>query len=192
MNKENIANIIEDYGKISKGFQLVSKETKIRNKTSVDIYRYQCDGKLNWNNPRIIIIINDFGKIESYKNLTSSHGKKLLDPKKAKSKAIDIFNDLDSSYARGLSFIRIENQLRSFSKNGTIESFPVQWIKFAHSNGSYCWVTLAEEGKVIEIERNSYWDYIENRRKTEMWDNDDWVLAHMGLGPQLSKPHALA
>ena len=45
---------------------------------------------------------------------------------------------------------------------------------------------------VIELEIDSRWDYFRGRRKTEMWDNDDWVLAREGKGPQLASPNALA
>ncbi len=42
------------------------------------------------------------------------------------------------------------------------------------------------------MEINSRWDCFHGRRQTEMWDNDDWVLAREGKGPQLPSPNALA
>lgn len=53
-------------------------------------------------------------------------------------------------------------------------------------------MTLAGNGQLIEMEIDSRWDYFRGRRKTEMWDNDDWVLAREGKGPQLNSPNALA
>lgn len=42
------------------------------------------------------------------------------------------------------------------------------------------------------MEFDSHWDYYNGQRKTEMWDNDDWVLAREGRGPQYPNPSALA
>ena len=35
-------------------------------------------------------------------------------------------------------------------------------------------------------------DYMRNRRATEEWNYDNWVLAREGKGPQLKAPEALA
>lgn len=87
----------------------------------------------------------------------------------------------------------MERQQRQFlDEDGRNHQFPVLWIKFGHSNGSYNWVTLGANNQVIEMEIDSRWDYFHGRRKTEMWDNDDWVLAREGNGPQLASPNALA
>lgn len=97
------------------------------------------------------------------------------------------------SYNRALAFLRIEQQERSFfDQKGILQSIPVLWIKFGHTNVSYNWVTLGADGMIVEMERDSRWDYFGGRRKTEMWDNDDWVLARYGNGPQLPSPNALA
>jgi len=45
---------------------------------------------------------------------------------------------------------------------------------------------------VIELERESGWDFFQSRRATEEWNYDDWVLARNGQGPQLAAPEALA
>lgn len=52
--------------------------------------------------------------------------------------------------------------------------------------------TLGGGGAVVEMEIDSRWDYFRGRRKMGMWDNDDWVLAREGKGPQLPSPSALA
>lgn len=192
MNDIKIIDEIKKFIKIPKNFNIVYKKEEIRNNEKVKIYRFQESGRFEINTPRIIVITDIYGNIESIKNLSCLYKGELLNSQEAKKKAIDIFNELDESYAKGLSFIRIENQNRSFIKEGSTINFPVQWIKFGHENGSYNWVTLSFDGEIIEIERNSIWDYLKGRRATEMWDNDDWVLARLGKGPQLPSPNALA
>lgn len=192
MNEKDIIDDIKKFITVPKDFKLVSKENEIRNNKPINIYRFQSNGEFKFNDSRIIVITDAYGNIESLKNLSSMNYKNMLNKNDAKKLAIDIFNNLDKSYAKGLSFIRVEDQNRSFIKDGETIDFPVQWIKFAHENGSYSWVTFAANGEVIEIERNSVWDYLRGRRKTEMWDNDDWILARLGKGPQLPSPNALA
>ena len=58
--------------------------------------------------------------------------------------------------------------------------------------GNYCWVGLGANGEVLEFERDSYWDYSAGRQSSEMWNGDDWILAHRGEGPQLQAPMAWA
>lgn len=192
MNDIKIIDEIKKFIKIPKNFNIAYKKEEIRNNEKVKIYRFQESGRFEINTPRIIVITDIYGNIESIKNLSCLYKGELLNSQEAKKKAIDIFNELDESYAKGLSFIRIENQNRSFIKEGNTINFPVQWIKFGHENGSYNWATLSFDGEIIEIERNSIWDYLKGRRATEMWDNDDWVLARLGKGPQLPSPNALA
>lgn len=192
MNELNLLSVIEKYIEIPNNFRLVSVENKIRNNKEISIYRLQNNKEFSLNGPRITLILNKAQSIESFKNYSICNNKKLLSADEAKLKAIKIFKSIDCEYATGLSFMRIEKQSREIIENGKNKVFTVQWIKFSHSNGSYNWVTLGGDGEIIEIERNSYWDYAKGRRKTEMWDNDDWVLARKKLGPQLPAPNALA
>lgn len=192
MDELNIKTIIEKYTEIPEDFSLVSMNKELRNNKEISIYRFQSNGEFTLNGPRITLILNENQGIESFKNYCTCNNKKLLTPNEAKTKALKIFKALDCKFARTLSFIRIEKQQRELIENGKKKIFPVLWVKFSHSNGSYNWVTLGGDGEIIEIERNSYWDYLKGRRKTEMWDNDDWVLARKGLGPQLPIPNALA
>ncbi|MGO2638018.1 MAG: hypothetical protein ACTH9D_03200 [Enterococcus viikkiensis] len=177
---------------IPEGYQLVEEKIERRNKQEVTIWRFQKDGKFKLNGPRIIaIFVKD--TLVSVKNLTSVPSGKLVSSERAEAVAKDIFSKNNRSYARGLSFIRIEHQQREFiDESGRTNQFPVLWIKFGHSNGSYNWVTLGADNQLIEMEIDSRWDYFRGRRKTEMWDNDDWVLAREGKGPQLVSPNALA
>lgn len=177
---------------IPEDFQLVEEKNERRNKQDVTILRFQKDGTFKLNGPRIIaIFIKD--TIVSIKSLTAVPTGKLASNERAEVVAKSIFAKSNRNYARGLSFIRIEQQQREFiDDNGRTSQFPVLWIKFGHSNGSYNWVTLAADNQLIEMEIDSRWDYFHGRRKTEMWDNDDWVLAREGKGPQLTSPNALA
>ncbi|WP_180708248.1 hypothetical protein [Enterococcus canintestini] len=173
-------------------YQLAQERHETRNRHRVTILRYQNDGIFELNGPRIIaVFLKD--TLVSVKNLAIVPEGKLPSPERARALAEDIFAKSNRSYARGLSFIRIEHQQREFiGEDKKTHQFPVLWIKFSHTNGSYNWVTLAGNGQLIEMEIDSRWDYFRGRRKTEMWDNDDWVLAREGKGPQLNSPNALA
>ncbi len=173
-------------------YQLVEEKNEIRNNQEITIWRFQKDGKFQVNDPRIIaIFLKD--TLVSVKNMTNVPSGKMSSSEYAREIAETIFSKSNRSYARGLSFIRIEQQRREFlDADGRTHQFPVLWIKFGHSNGSYNWVTLGANEQLIEMEIDSRWDYFRGRRKTEMWDNDDWVLARAGDGPQLASPNALA
>ncbi|MEH7876154.1 MULTISPECIES: hypothetical protein [Bacillus] len=189
MNKEEK---IQQVVTIPSHYRLVEKRTETRNGNNVTILRYQKNGKFILNGPRIIAVFEGDEMI-SLKNLSVVPEGKFLSTDRAKEMAEGIFSKIKPSYAMGLSFIRIDNQQRQFiDENGKVNQFPIQWIKFGHSNGSYNWVTLGANGSIIEMEIDSHWDYFRGRRKTEMWDNDDWVLAREGKGPQLPIPNALA
>ncbi|WP_430611679.1 hypothetical protein [Enterococcus sp. DIV0876] len=188
----NKIDFIKKWLPMPSDYALVSEDSERRNKRSVTIVRYQKNGVFSHNGPRIVEVIEN-KHLVSIKNLTEVPAGALFSKNQAKELAEEIFEETNSSYARGLSYIRMENQQRSFfDAQGKERSFPVQWIKFAHTNGSYNWVTLGGNGKIIEMEIDSHWDYFHGRRKTEMWDNDDWVLARSGNGPQLPSPNALA
>lgn len=184
--------LIESIIPMPQNFALVSATDEIRNKHNVTIYRFQKDGHFVENGPRIIAIFQKDNLI-SLKNLTQVPVGPHLITEEAEQLAETIFKKANAKYARGLSFIRIEHQQREFyDETGHLQQFPVLWIKFGHHDGSYNWVTLGANRTIIEMEFDSRWDYFRGRRKTEMWDNDDWVLAHDGNGPQLASPNALA
>lgn len=177
---------------IPKDYRLVTERKEKRNGQKVEIVRFQKDGKFQLNGPRIsVVFLND--DIISIKNLTTIPSGKFPDLLKARDISQHVFSVANSQYSKGLSFIRIEKQERTFiDYKNEVRTFPVLWIKYGHKIGSYNWVTLGANGIIIEMEFDSRWDYFKGRRKTEMWDNDDWILAHEGKGPQLPIPNALA
>lgn len=172
-------------------YELVSVTQGKRNQKSIAVYRYQQDGAFELNGPRITALYAD-EQLVSLKAYHTLHPGSLLREDEAVARANEIWQRFDPKYAAGLSYLRLENQTREVLIDGKPLSFPVQWIKFGHHNGSYNWVTLGGNGDIVELEIDSRWDYFRGRRKTEMWDNDDWVLAHEGRGPQLNSPNALA
>ncbi|BCA86477.1 hypothetical protein EsVE80_20000 [Enterococcus saigonensis] len=176
---------------IPDSYQLVEEKNVYRNNKAVTVWRFQEDGIFSLNGPRIIIVFSNT-TILSIKNLTTIPTGKLPSSQLAQEVAQKTFLKSDSSYARRLSFIRIERQQRQITLENKTAQFPVLWIKYAHANGSYNWVTLGADNQIIEMEIDSRWDYSHGRRKTEMWDNDDWVLAREKNGPQLMPPNALA
>lgn len=192
VNSYKKQELINKFAHIPEDYQLVSEQQEIRNQHSVTVLRYQKNGEFMLNGPRIIAIFQN-DTLVSIKNLSVLPEGTLPDAAQARQLAEAVFLETNPDYARGLSFIRIEHQQREFKdENQQPHHFPVLWVKYAHRNGSYNWVTLGANGTVIEMEIDSRWDYFRGRRKTEMWDNDDWVLAREGKGPQLPSPSALA
>ncbi|WP_225418405.1 hypothetical protein [Lacticaseibacillus daqingensis] len=173
-------------------FRLVTQTQERRNDQLVTIFRFQADGVYQYNGPRIIGVFYR-ERLLSLKNLTHVPQAAHLSQTQARTQATQVMTTVDAAYARGLNFMRIESQRRDFiTAAGQSVAFPVYWVKFGHQNGSYNWVTLGLDGTLVEMECESRWDYFGGRRATEMWDNDDWVLARNGAGPQLDPPNARA
>ncbi|MBN3526920.1 hypothetical protein [Paenibacillus apiarius] len=174
--------------------QLVSVNEELRDGMKVEIRRYQVQESLYLGGPHLTIISAQEGAHPlSYTNLISQNSGNLPKLDEAERLAMAVMRAVDKEYAKGLTLLRIENQNRHFTDDtGDFIHFPVLWVKMMHSNGSYNWVTLGENGQVIEFERQVRWNYSTSRRQTEMWFHDAWVLARNGKGPQLLPPAALA
>ncbi|MDG3061218.1 hypothetical protein KTT66_06735 [Lacticaseibacillus casei] len=177
---------------IPQDFHVVETNVRKRNRASVTVERFQDTDDITPNNKHLTVVTDQKGHLISFNSSAFKNGGHLPAADKALEQAITLFNQLDPDYAAGLSYMRTERQERHYEDNGVHVSAPVYWIKFAHRNGSYNWVTIGPDNQVIEVERESLWDYFGNRRATEMWNNDNWVLAREGKAPQLSAPDALA
>ncbi|MEP9391818.1 hypothetical protein ABLE94_06085 [Gordonia sp. VNK1] len=117
----------------------------------------------------------------------------LPSPARAEQIAMDVFTELDPRYARLLTPLRVDTQGRRWrTADGHDVDITVRWAKHAHPNGTYNWVTVGPGGSIIEVERESHWDYEAGRRATEQWDHDGWIAAREGTGPQLPGPDAVA
>jgi hypothetical protein len=175
-------------------YTLISTESHERNGEPITIERYQEQPTFLLHGAQVTTIYaNDGQDLQSYHNYTQAPDQPLPGTQEAEKLAEDVWTDTDPDFARGLSLLVVENQQRSYvDANGEEHQFPVLWVKFAHENGSYNWVTVAGGNKIVEVERNSEWDYFGGRRATEEWDNDDWVQARNGERPQLAAPHARA
>lgn len=185
---KKIASIVS----IPANYQVVEEDNQTRNRVKVHITRLQPDGKFRINGPRIVGVFEN-NILVSLKNLTAVPTGKLLSETKAVPRAEKILATVNPAYGSGSAYRRVDNQERDFlDKNKKRHSFPVQWFKFNSPSGNYAWVTLGASGQIIEVEYESEWDYSHGRRRTEMWDNDDWVRAYQGKGPQLKRPNALA
>lgn len=174
-------------------FYEVSNEPKVRNRENVTVIRYQDTDKIRPNNKHITIIIDNNEELISYNNVAFSEGGEMPTEQEALELATQTWSKILPYYARNLSFMRIDHQFREYTdQNGESIEIPVMWIKFAHQNGTYNWVTIGPNNQIVEIERESEWNYMRGRRSTEMWNYDNWVLAREGKGPQLNAPDALA
>lgn len=174
-------------------FKLVSSDQRSRNNETVTVERYQESAPVVMNGPHITVVYGDDDRLISYNNLTSAGGDNLPSEREAVTIARWVFENLDADYAAGLSFMRVDRLTRTYNdEDGNEVEVPMLWVKFAHTNGSYNWVSVGENSQVLEVERESEWDYWQSRRATEEWNYDEWVLARMGMGPQPASPEALA
>ena len=172
---------------------LVREHEELRDGVQVSIQHYQEEGALHYGGTHITTITSQNGKLLlSYTNMMPIYSNTLPHKDEAEKMAMDVMEKVDQRYASGLTFLRIEKQIRQYKNEGEVVTFPVLWVKMMHHNGSFNWVTIGGDGQIIEFEREVRWDYMMSRRQTEMWYYDDWVLARMGKGPQLLPPAALA
>lgn len=179
---------------IPDGFKVVKESEEIRNGEQVTITRYQKDDKIEFNNAHVTTVSDEDGTLLSYNNFAYEDvDGKMPSEKTAIDIAKETFNEINPAYADGLQYMRVDHLTRDFhDDNGNEIEIPILWVKFAHSNGSYNWVSVGPNDTVIEMEIDSRWDYFGGRRATEEWNYDNWVMARLGLGPQLAAPEALA
>ena len=119
------ATLLKTFISIPSAFELVSRTTAQRNDQQVSILRYQPFGKFQENGPRIIGVF-DHDHVLSLKQLINVPAAGHLSANDAQQQAMALFQTIDPQYAKGLSFIRVENQRRSFiNANGETVIFPV-------------------------------------------------------------------
>ena len=113
-------------------------------------------------------------------------------PDDARALAAAAWAELSPGLGDEQTFLRAQAQERAIADPAGTR-IPVLWLKFAHaSTGTFGWVTVGPGGAIVEIEHLVSWDYRASRRRTEMWDDDAWLAAREGRGPQLPSPAALA
>ncbi|AVK99323.1 hypothetical protein SIN07_08295 [Pediococcus inopinatus] len=174
-------------------FGLVSSDLRKRNGEQVRVERYQHGKNVVPNNAHVTLVFGEDERLISYNNFVGDLNAPLPAKDALVQQAMAVWQNLDAQYAAGLDFMRIDNLKRFyFDEQGKLNEFAVLWVKFAHRNGSYNWVTFGPGGQIMEVERESHWDYMRSRRATEEWNYDNWVLAREGKGPQLAAPEALA
>ncbi len=170
----------------------VAHDRRIRNGEPVRVERLQSQSKITPENEHLTLVWGSDERLISY-NLSAGDAAGVLPSgTEARRIAQNIFAQIDPEYELGLDFMRVDRQVRSYRKNNQTIQIPIQWVKFGHRNGTYNWVSVGPDGRIIELERESEWDYLGGRRATEMWNYDDWVLAREGQGPQIAAPNALA
>ncbi|GKT02465.1 hypothetical protein [Furfurilactobacillus entadae] len=195
MTKNVLVNGTETNLTLPNGFKVVSIDYEQRNQEQVKIIRYQENDKIQYDNAHVTLVFGSDERLISYNNVAVNN--RNIDTLPSESEALKIasqtFKKIDPQYAAGLTFMRIDHLTRYFTNaQGNRIDIPIDWVKFAHTNGSYNWVSVGPDGVIIEFERESYWDYSDGRRATEAWNYDDWVKARRGEGPQLPAPQALA
>lgn len=172
---------------------LAKIDARSRNGEDVRVERYQADDEFRPNQPHVTLVWGSDGRLLSFNDFSVTGDAPLPNFQTARRIAEDTMKTLDKKYFRGLFYMRIDRLTRFFDTvDGQRVMIPVLWVKFAHTNGSYNWVSVGTGGRVVEVERESRWDYSRARRATEEWNYDNWVLAFEGKGPQLEAPEALA
>lgn len=175
-------------------FKKVASDTRTRNDEPVLVERYQRDTDVQPNHEHAVLVWGEDHRLLSFNNFSLADDSGKLPSKRQATKiALATMTALDDQYASELSYMRTDLLTRAYlDDNDQLVTIPIQWVKFAHPNSSYNWVSVGAGGQVIEMERESYWDYFLSRRSTEEWNYDNWVLAYEGKGPQPAAPEALA
>lgn len=178
---------------IPQGFTRIDQHARRRNGESVRVDRYQAAPPIHWLGPHLTLVWGSDGRLLSFNNFSGTSKAPRPSEDAARVLAQRVMQALDPEYAAGLEYMRTDSLAREFiNATGKRVPIPVWWVKFAHRNGSYNWVSIGAGVQVVEMERESFWDYTQGRRATEEWNYDDWVLARMGQGPQPAAPAALA
>ncbi|WP_179396151.1 hypothetical protein [Lacticaseibacillus absianus] len=174
-------------------YRQVATLTERRNQEVVTIERYQANGPARPFAPHISLVYGQDQRLISFNDAARTTTGPLPATDTALAIALATFQALDPQYAAALQFMRIDRQSRDVhDATGQRTAVSLLWVKFAHPNGSYNWVSVSAQGRIVEVERESYWDYRHNRRLTEEWNYDAWVLARRGQGPKPAAPEALA
>ncbi|MFD1485198.1 hypothetical protein ACFQ5J_08145 [Lacticaseibacillus baoqingensis] len=183
---------------IPTGYQLVVDKRVFRNGQPVHLRRYQ-PAELPQealNREHVTVISGEDDALISYNALTSPLSGPLPKEKEAFAAAERIWQQVAPQYRKQLSPLRLLTGLTRTYVNaaGQTVTVPVEWAKYMNTvvAGSYEWVGFGPTGQIIEFERQNLWDFDTDRQETEMWNGDDWILAHRGLGPQLPAPWPVA
>lgn len=138
-------------------FKLVSSTQRQRNREKVRVERYQQEKEVVSNNTHLTLVYGEDGRLISYNNFFENPSLPLPSENNLVQLATDVWENLDADYARGLQFMRIDRLKRFYkTSKGKRIDFDVLWIKFAHNNGSYNWVTIGPGGQIMEVERGLY------------------------------------
>ncbi|WP_461226176.1 hypothetical protein [Lacticaseibacillus suihuaensis] len=178
---------------LPQSYVLVATENRSRNMEKVRVERYQKQAPPVPYQAHVTLVYGNDGRLLSFNRFIAPASAALPSVAEAEAIARRVFKELDPGYAEGLEYIRTDALHREFrDAAGATVTIPIRWVKFAHDNGSYNWVSVGAGGEVVEFERESMWDYWHNRRATEEWNYDQWVLARAGKAVQPPAPEALA
>ncbi|MFC6171843.1 hypothetical protein [Loigolactobacillus jiayinensis] len=178
-------------------YQLVYDRQVTRDNETVHLLRYQPANSPTeaLEHERVVVLCRDDGYVMAYNALIHPSTGAFPEKKQIWAKAEKVWQNVDSTYRQQLERLNMSQQERSYvAATGKKMTVPIIWAKYADTQnvGNYCWVGLGTNNEVLEFERDSYWDYTAGRQSSEMWNYDDWILAHRGEGPQLAPPRALA
>lgn len=173
---------------VPSAWHLVFDEAQYRSAQEVRVRRWQPCSELDFSHPQLTLVYSAQG-ILGFRNTGLITPGTLTPNDGAVEIAVSAIQALDPEYAKGLNHLYSRT---IFIHNGSGEPCPLYWVKFAHSDGTYAMVSLNINGVICAVDLSVTWDYANNRRGTEEWDNDDWLNAFLHKRPQLAPPHALA
>lgn len=168
----------------------VEQVSRTRNDQEVEVLRFQEQEPKELDVPHVSFLLSrETGELLSYVNNFIKPAELTMSQTDAIEKTKAVLDDVNKSYAKGLSYMRTDQLPRFFiNANGEREEFFVHWVKFAHQTGYFNWVGFAGNGTIKEFEVKEQWDFFRMRRKQEWWDNDDWVKSRLGTGTELERP----
>ncbi|GAT18411.1 hypothetical protein IWT5_00685 [Secundilactobacillus silagincola] len=175
-------------------YQVVVNQLVPRDDEQVHLLRYQPADlpEEALGREHVTVIYRDDGGLYSYNALTEPLSGPLPTEQEAWNKAEKIWQQVAPDYRNKLERLRIlEGQERHYTDaTGKTVTFPILWAKYANTVdlGSYEWIGLGPNNRLVEFERYNFWDYEAGRQKTEMWYGDDWIRARRGLPPQMEAP----
>ena len=142
---------------IPEDYHVVQTDVRKRNKVQVTVDRYQNDDEVTPNNKHPILETDRKRQLDPVlmpaPSKMAGNCRQLI---KCVRQAVTLFNQLDPNYADGLSYMRTSSKNAIMKITDAGPSAPVYRIKFAYPHGSYNWVTIGPDNRLLKLSASRF------------------------------------
>lgn len=158
---------------------LVSENVEIRNNEEVRVIRFQEEAPMESGKAHVTFVVSkEAGELLVFVNALAPNTEDIINEEIAFAKANEIMLRINPEFYRGLSYSTVEILTKNFTDaDGNTRERKVFRVKYSHTNNSLNWVEVAAAGNVEEYEIHAHSDYVDFRRKTDMWDENAEIVS---------------